>query len=805
MARVVLHDNPLAPIYDVSAAMKAPAAGRPIWIAPQTHHPTPEVVAYRLRFALDEEATVRVHVSADERYVLWLDGKRIGRGPERGVRQAWFYDSYDLALAAGDHVLVAQVWHLGELAPQAQVSIAPGFLLVAAPPYAPLLSTGSAPWEVKPIGGFSFEMPRITGPAPWFTGANQITDARIFPWGIETGAGEGWEAVTVRREDARAFLGHIAAHVLRPTTLPAQLAVNRRAGTVRYAAEHVGPWIDPQSLFVQPGASDAVMVRAWQEVVDERAPLSVPAQRRVQIVLDLEHYVCAYPQLVLSGGRGATITWCWAEALFLDAEGRMKGQRDDVEGRFFVAPRRDVFRPDGGAGRRFESLWWRAGRFMQLLVETADEPLTIDSINLEETRYPLEMESRIATGDGRLGGIVPLALRTLQMCAHETYIDCPYYEQLMFVGDTRLEALTTYAITRDDRLARKALTLFDLSRQANGLTLAHTPSRDDAIFPPFALWWIAMVHDYALWRDDRAFVAGLLPGVRAVLDGFLSMVNPDGLLQAPAGWNFVDWATGWTLGVPPDGGQGISGLLNWHLVYALTLAAQLEAWAGEPELARRFKRHRQQLAARIAAQFWDEERGLFADDLAHEHFSEHTQCLALLSGALSDEQWERIGQGLLDDPGLTRTTISFTHYLFEAYRLLGFADAVFERLKLWFDLPVQGFKTTPERPEPTRSDCHGWGAHPLFHSFATILGIRPADFGFRRVEIAPLLGPLTSISGSLVHPSGQIEVRLQVADGGLRGSISLPAGVHGTLRYGGTICELVAGVQQMISMEHNHR
>lgn len=67
--------------------------------------------------------------------------------------------------------------------------------------------------------------------------------------------------------------------------------------------------------------------------------------------------------------------------------------------------------------------------------------------------------------------------------------------------------------------------------------------------------------------------------------------------------------------------------------------------------------------------------------------------------------------------------------------------------------------------------------------------------GFLLVEIAPLLGPLQSISGALVHPQGQIEVDLHVDAGGLRGTISHPAGVSGTLRYGGVSHALVAGVQ----------
>ena len=128
----------------------------------------------------------------------------------------------------------------------------------------------------------------------------------------------------------------------------------------------------------------------------------------------------------------------------------------------------------------------------ELLIETGDQPLTVEGIGLLETRYPLEMESRFSSSDPRLDAVVPVALRGLQMCAHETYMDCPYYEQMMYVGDTRLEALTTYAISSDERLPRKAIKLFELSRLPQGFTQARYPGRDQQLIPPFALWWIGM-------------------------------------------------------------------------------------------------------------------------------------------------------------------------------------------------------------------------------------------------------------------------------------------------------------------------
>ncbi|HZG68074.1 MAG TPA: alpha-L-rhamnosidase C-terminal domain-containing protein, partial [Herpetosiphonaceae bacterium] len=319
------------------------------------------------------------------------------------------------------------------------------------------------------------------------------------------------------------------------------------------------------------------------------------------------------------------------------------------------------------------------------------------------------------------------------------------------------------------------------------------PSHVTQIIPPFSLWWVAMVHDYALWRDDLPFVRGLMPGVREVLDRFLLLRNVHGLVAALPGWNFMDWCPEWRSGVPPDGELGVSGLINWQLALVLTLGAQLEEWLGEAELAARARRAAGELARRITEHFWDGERGLFADDLGHGHFSEHSQCLAILSGLLDDERSRSVADGLLWDQGLVRTTIYFTHYLFETYAALGRGDMLLARLQPWLELPALGFKTTFEMPEPSRSDCHAWGAHPLLHYYASILGIRPAVQGFRAVEIRPRLGPLTAARGSMVHPRGTITVDLRVEDGALRGEITLPHGVPGTLIVDGRSMALVPG------------
>jgi alpha-L-rhamnosidase len=762
------------------------------WVACPDAGEPPFAAAYRTRFSLDKDSTIRVHVSADERYELFLDGLRVGRGSERGDRENWFFETYELKIEKGDHLFVARVWSMGEVAPYAQMTVRPGFLFAPEEPFIPLLATGLAKWEAKKLEGISFIDP---SPA-WGTGANLEIDAASFSWGFERGEGSGWQPAKVLHDgrDAEICNEVPPVHFLKPAMLPAMMEKEVETGLVRFVAAAESP--DTKSVVVNDIDNRKDEIANW-DLIKGKKSITINPKTTRRIIIDLENYYCAYPELVTSGGKGSLVRILWAESLFETYENYgIKGNRNEIEGKMFWGVG-DTFKPDGGQNRKFETLWWQAGRYLELFVSTADEPLTIDSFRLRETRYPLEMRSRIETSDKRINAIVPIALRGLQMCSHETYMDCPYYEQLMYVGDTRLEVLSTYMITNDDRLPRKALKMFDFSRVNWGLTDSRYPSRVRQIIPPFSLWWIGMVYDFGLWRQDKKFVQELMPGVHQVLDRYLSYMNKDGLIQAPNGWMFMDWALSWDDGMPPEGEFGVNSLVNWQTVYTLNLAAELEEWLGEPELAKRNRKIAADLVKRIDKVFWDKKRNLYADDPSKKYFSEHSQCLAILSGSLNATQCKKIGQALVTEKNLTLATIYFMHYLFEAYQKIGRIDTLLDRMGLWFELDRLGLKTTTERPEPSRSDCHAWGAHPLYHLFASILGIRPGKLGSQHITLQPQLGRLDKIKGSLVHPLGTIKADLRFEKGKLKGSVTLPKGVTGKFIFNGKTKNLKCGTQTL--------
>ena len=109
-----------------------------------------------------------VHVTADNRYELFVNGESVGRGPARGDLYNWNVETYDIApyLHEGKNALSALVWNMAEYAPMAQISARTGFLLQADSSADNFLNTDTS-WKVlhdtlhfrEIIRQFEFEFP----------------------------------------------------------------------------------------------------------------------------------------------------------------------------------------------------------------------------------------------------------------------------------------------------------------------------------------------------------------------------------------------------------------------------------------------------------------------------------------------------------------------------------------------------------------------------------------------------------------------------------------------------------------------
>ena len=753
------------------AAAKAVKKGS--WIS----HPTisgDEAGVYHFRRAFTLNAKpeqFNVQVSADNRYRLFVNGVDVAAGPQRSDLMHWRYETIDLSpyLNVGKNVIAALVWNWGEYKPVAQYSHKTGFLLQSVTPAQTFINTGTSDWKVLQNKAYDFlKVTNEQAGGYYASPPGEKMDGRHYPWGwlkLDYDASSWKDATIVGKATARgSHPYHANGWQLVERSIPMMDEHPIRFDSVRRSSA-----IETDGKFIQASSTSNT---------NSIASLMVPANTKATLLLDQAHLTNAYLVMETSKGAGATVSFTFAEAL-KDDQGR-KGHRDVIEGKS-ISGVKDVFTLAGGEHQSYQTLWFRTYRYVEMTIETKDEPVEIHDVSGLYTAYPYHVKADFNSELPWLEDMWDINVRVAQLCAWETYFDTPYYEQLQYIGDTRLQALIQLYMTGDDQLMRQAITHFDLSRIPEGITASRYPSDKDQFIPPFSLFWVAMVHDYQMHIDDTKYVKALMPGVRSVLGWFEDKVDATGLVGPLPFWPFVDWAQEWNGGRAPKSNDGHSILITLQYIYALQRAIELEKSFDRPAEAKRLQRQVDKLLDVVRNKGWDANRGLFFDALEEKTFSQHTNTLAILTGAVAPKLRVQVMESILDDESLSQAGYYFSFYVLEALHESGLAHRYIEQLTPWQDMLALGLTTTPEKPGKTRSDSHAWAAHPNYGLLATVLGIRPAESGFKSVTIKPELGDLQKADGKMPHPQGEIKVRLQrVGQDGVTAEITLPVGLSGT-------------------------
>jgi hypothetical protein len=835
------------------APLPAPDPPSRTWHAGWITHPTaplrePVVLHFRRALTLAAvPASYIVRVSADNRFILYVNGTRVGDGPARGDLLHWRYERFDIAhfLKPGTNLITATVWNFGILAPLAQISDRTAFLLESEADGPDGISTGvngsanpEDGWqvEVEP-GQRPLDRSTVTQKTYFASGPGEEIDAARYDWDWQspTAGSGGWvPAASPMRDSIYPANGAHSAGVtgdnpwgLVPDELP----------PMEYTQNEVR-WVKRTSLAFQKGQYLAPLEQSAVEDAMASFPTThptIPRATHAHLLLDRESLTTAYPHLTVSGGEGAKIRITYSEALYDNKQ--QKADRDsfdytDAQG--VKHPRTalgltDRFLPDGGAHRVFEPLWWRTWRYLDLDIETADEPLTLESLTADFTAYPFKELASFHSPDPDLDKIWEISWRTARLDAHETYMDTPYYEQLQYIGDTRIQALISYTVAGDDRLARQALRAFDDSRIPEGLTTSRYPSSLYQSIPTFSLLYIGMLHDYWMYRPDPdGFIQSKLEGVRGILDWFGRYEQPDGLLRRVPGWSFVDWVTG-KGEIPTYDANGESCVTSLFYLGALQDAADLEKALGDVNLWAAYETRGIALHKGLLSKCWSGSRQLLADAPDQKVFSQQANILGVLYDVIPEGTREDVLRRILPiEPGtIPDGILSASYYLrFYLARALDhtyrdhpnpgaqfsqayvapahheqanadMADQYLASLAPWRKLLRLHFSTWPETPGETRSDSHAWSAHPIYDLLTLVAGIEPASPGFATVRVAPHLGDLPTLTAQFPHPQGNIAVDYQRSGSTLDAVITLPGKLTGTFVFHGSSYPLRPGINKI--------
>lgn len=722
----------------------------------------------------------KIKITADSRYKLYINGQFVQEGPQKPLdTKEWFVDTADVAPYLVQGVNVAAVEVLRFAASQNDSlyrSNTPCLYVEDCTQDAPALA-GKTGWKCTVNREISI-VGEAGRPAPIHAQENVSATNTFAGWkapGYDTAA---WQNAAPKMIFSIAMAD--APFNLMPRTIPAMHHENRRftavaKGDGRFAA-----------------------------LLQGKRSVTIPAHTTEIVEISADAEECGYLLYAFAGGAGAVVTTLCAECYAYP-----QGMRPSPMGGVTQLPPKKGDRTDAANGQLFghtsqykvagwgtaatpetyAPYWFRTFRYVQLKIETADVPLTIADFAYRATGYPLEVKTVGRTSDPTLAPIWEISVRTLARCMHETYMDCPFYEQLQYAMDSRSEILYTYAISADDRLARQTMEAFRRSQRPDGLVNADAPTVRSNVIPAFSIYYLLMVHDHMMYFGDKALVKRHLPAVDGVLGFFDRNLTAQGLVGKIGGpilrhryWSFIDWSGAWDSGVPGACSKGEGSLTMESLLYlyGLQKAAELADYAGRPDTAAEYRQRAEALSNAIRARCFGRynDTPLVQDGPGVEEYSVHCQVFAILTGLVDAAAGKRMLEATVGKSEIPQASVAFMFYLFRALERCGWYEKTDELWNVWRQMVNDHLTTCVENDTDARSDCHAWGSLLCYELPAVILGVQPAAPGFTKVRIAPQPGTLKEASGDVITPLGLIHVEwTKAADNTLNLHYTLPDGI----------------------------
>ena len=775
-----------------------------------------------------------VSVSADSRYKLYVNGRFVQEGPQKALSLAeWFEDSADLApfLVCGENVVAVEVLRYPAGKPgqnnfNASLlrSETPGFYLRDLREGEDTLS-GRNGWKClvdrgRKVVGEAF----LAGPAPIHAQEDVTEDPFLAGWKQTGYPDDAWQPCVTRTILDSFFAG--APYKLTKRTIPPMRHTKRRFEEVVTVREYrTGMRLEEGTLRKISAGNEAengsgkepenepqekektkpenarekeaekepenalekvTFSKAFTDMLHGEGTVVIPPHSHIAIDVSAGAENCGYMELDLQQGTGSCLRLLYAECyayhqpLVTNPFGTTvepapkKGDRTDFVNGDLIGPV-TTYRPAGfGTVRipeRYEPFWFSTFRYVRLTVETGEEPLVISHFGYRETGYPLEVKTEWEIPDPEIRRIWDISVRTLRLCMHETYMDCPFYEQMQYAMDSRTEILYTYSISMDDRLARNCMEAFRLCQRPDGLINADAPSRQTGVIPGFSLFYILMVHDHMMYFADEKLVRLHLPAIDRILSFFDGHIGENGMVEKLGGgqllgpfWSFIDWVPEWDGGVPQASREKSGSLTmeSLYYLYGLQKAAELCDFVGRKDTAEEYRMRAGRLKEAVrqcctgmvkelppeesAGGITQIENGLpgvtaaesaqaeclsgrqvllLQDGPGVERYSVHCQVFGTLTGVLSAEEAREALQETVSNAAYPQGTVAFAFYVFRALEQCGLYQKTDRLWDPWRRMLENNLTTCVENETDARSDCHAWGALMCYELPVVMQGVRP--------------------------------------------------------------------------------
>ena len=442
-------------------------------------------------------------------------------------------------------------------------------------------------------------------------------------------------------------------------------------------------------------------------VLDGRIPVTY-TQMEDHILVDFGREVAGYADLDFVSSEDQEILVAFGEHLEIGKVSREIGGRDFSFEIKAKKGQNKIFLPF----RRF------ACRYFEIY-NTAS--IDINYFGMQHVYYPLT-EKKKRFDDQLLQKIYDVSVRTLRLCMHEHYEDCPWREQALYALDSRNQMIFGYQAFRETEYQRSNLLLINQGLRPDGLLTICFPAGKDAPIPFFSLAFILEVCEYAMATGDMSIIKDTEKTISVIIDTFSKNIGENGLIPAfaPPFWNFYEWSEG-NDGDLAGSRKGIYDagyhlILNAMYVYVLGMYNKVAGKNFDVDTVREA----------IKTNLFDSERGLYKIANDRDLVGQLGNALAVLCGLGTDEILEKIAY----DKTLTPATLSMKPFVYDALLTAGdkYRDFVIDDIKKVYkkmlDYGATSFWETElgwEDFDKAGSLCHGWSAAPVY--YLSILGL----------------------------------------------------------------------------------
>lgn len=745
----------------------------------------------RKAFQLTNASRGSLSISADLRYMAWLNGKRIGFGPPKFHASTPTVDRYDVSelLRDGGNVLAVCVYSLGA---EAISSCSPqrGALWVDLEIDDMQIATDRT-WKMHRDLGYSQTDVAFRSCQP----PNECYDAR-------QGLGLAYDPDLddSRWSDARILktapllqsesrdIPFMAAEEYLPDrliecgladfTTDLNLVSMQQLASALWSATHR---VDRMGCFTfLPFDLSKASVKVVASTLGKR--------EAAYLLWDFGRIWSGYPVLRVSGTPGTVIELSYGEHL-------QSGRVNPTKSRLHYADRIIL----GKAPLEHRITWPKCARYVQLYVHGGDAE--IERISWERSTYPTLRRGSFTSSRPVMDQAVEISLHTTQLCMEDSYMDTPWRERGSWLGDDLVKAQIAHSYFQDYALTRRFLLHHSRGQRENGMLQGKYPGNITSDVSTWTLRFAPSVLEYCAESGDWKFAREIWPVLQNIIHWLNSLKTPNGLFQAPPvhvdehvnRYNFIDWA--------PIDMRGINSAWNafahGSLLALRDIARQIELPLLTRELDELIETHR----AAFRASFWDATREIFVNGIVDGQLTERWGChenyLAILFDLANEHQSASIikrlkqedifSQFIVEDldydeelPGLGKiptVSLALSRYRWPAQQMVPIGTAYFSGYMLaalcklgmireaaeyierhWGNFSAQGATTVWETWDMSQSLSHGWASGPAIFAARTILGVERDDHTGTRYHILPYTLGSAELRGRVTTKSGPVQV-----------------------------------------------